>query len=270
MGSSKRQMRAQLSLLFSDEEMFDNFIVPCKNNRMLHSIILKCLEAYYKYPDLRQKIDGVEIPNTALENENTTTRQESINNIREILLMQGFLAQELQNSMEEGIEEVSDILDAVNQKGVDIGAMQESRNASSGQTVTIRALEDKSTATTPITDNNSMASELADTLKEMKEFMSAVKQSGMMPQTQSVPTEEVATEEETVSETIEEPKKPVVKKAKKVEKKETIEPEIIEEKETPDEIKEFSAEVVAPPPALPKEAVLGEASDALSELLDSL
>lgn len=52
------EMRAQVSLIFEDEELFNNLIVPEKKNRSLRPLIVKLLEAYYYSDDVRNLVDN--------------------------------------------------------------------------------------------------------------------------------------------------------------------------------------------------------------------
>lgn len=267
MGSNN--MRAQLSLLFTDKELYENFIVPSKNNRMLHSIILKCLTAYYYNADVRNQIEGVEVNNTEVDNDHIRTQQESINNIRDILTMQGFLSQELDNTMQDGIDDFTDVLDRVNKTAENYGAMSSSRNEYGGKSVKLLALTDKQNSETgqPELEEVVLPSDFAATIKDMSEFMSMVKNSGLMKQLQkdnlgannSISDDEtIKTSEPTVETGVqEEPKKPTVRSGRVLTK-----PMVT--------VEEKSVEVAPPPPPILVEPVLGEASNALSELLDSL
>ncbi len=282
MGSGN--MRAQLSLLFTDKELFENFIEPSKQNRMLHSIILKCLTAYYYNAEVRNLIEGVEVNNTEVDNDHIRTQQESINNIRDILTMQGFLSKELDNTMQDGIDDFTDVLEKVNKTAEDYGAMSSSRNEYGAKSMKLLALTDKTNPATgqPEVEEVVLPSDFAETVKEMGEVISLMKKTGMLNQLQkdatgdnnsiSEDTEQIEeSKEESIEEPIEstekveestetvevqeEPKKPKITRGKKAIK--TEEPK--EEEETVVE--------VAPPPAEP---VLGEASDALMELFESL
>ncbi len=275
MGSGN--MRAQLSLLFTDKELYENFIVPSKNNRMLHSIILKCLTAYYYNADVRNQIEGVEVNNTDVDEEHVRTQQESINNIRDILTMQGFLSQELDNTMQDGIDDFTDVLDRVNKTAESYGAMSSSRNEYGAKSVKLLALTDKQNPETgqPEIEEVVLPSDFATTIKDMGEFMSMVKNSGLMEQLQKendtsgtiseetdeevIVTDTNDTSEEDSTDTVEvqEPKKPTLKRGRKPTK-------------TEESVEEEPIEVAPPPESVATESVLGEASDALSELLESL
>jgi hypothetical protein len=62
------ERRAQLSLIFSDAELFDNFIVPEKQNRTLRPLVVKLLTMYYYNDTVRNIVDNDgEEDNTANE-----------------------------------------------------------------------------------------------------------------------------------------------------------------------------------------------------------
>lgn len=106
-------MRAQISLQFDDVDLFQNFITPYKEGRVLNSLIIKCLSAYYYNEEVRNLIEGTSIED-ATDGEDIKTNQSLCDNIRASLLMQDFLASELQNTINNGTEDVENILRQTN------------------------------------------------------------------------------------------------------------------------------------------------------------
>lgn len=106
-------MRAQISLQFDDADLFDNFITPYKEGRVLNSLIIKCLSAYYYNEDVRNLIEGTSIEE-ATDGETVQTSQSLCDNIRASLLMQDFLASELQNTINNGTDDIENILNKTN------------------------------------------------------------------------------------------------------------------------------------------------------------
>lgn len=105
-------MRVQLSLLFDDKDLFDNFITPYKEEKMLHSVIIKCLSAYYRDADIREKIEGIQ---TDDGEDYIKSSQEICDNIRQTLAIQDFVAQNLMDSLENAAEDINNILSKSNQ-----------------------------------------------------------------------------------------------------------------------------------------------------------
>lgn len=136
-------MRAQLSLLFTDKNLFENFIVPCKNDRRLHSIIMKCLSAYYYNVEVRNMIEGSELHTDNEVDEKINSHQDSINNIRDLLAMQGFISKELENTMEDGIDDMSDMLDHVNKTAEDFSVVKTTETEYGGKSMKLLSLADK-------------------------------------------------------------------------------------------------------------------------------
>ena len=106
-------MRAQLSLLFDDENLFDNFIKPYKEEKLLNNLIIKCLSAYYYDEDIRNGVEG-QSKDLSGEDEVTST-QSLVDGIRASLIMQDFLASELQDTIDAGTPDVSQILNKTNE-----------------------------------------------------------------------------------------------------------------------------------------------------------
>lgn len=107
-------MRAQLSLMFDDENLFDNFVKPYKDEKLLNNLIIKCLSAYYYNEEVRNLIEGTSLDDVA-DSEEVTSTQSLVDGIRASLIMQDFLANELQNTIDAGTEDVSSILNRTNE-----------------------------------------------------------------------------------------------------------------------------------------------------------
>ena len=122
-------MRAQVSLVFDDQSLFENMIEPYKAEKLLNGLILKCLSAYYYDAEVRNRVDGI-TPETT-----DSSAQELCNEIRASLLMQDFIAGDLLNSMEQGESDVSDILSKVNDVAVKSGVVRTEENEFGAKTL---------------------------------------------------------------------------------------------------------------------------------------
>lgn len=121
-------LRVQLSLLFDDKAVFDGLVMPFKQSKELNSLIIRCLSAYYYNENVRNLVEGDSFEQ--INDEEVTSSQEICDNIRNILAMQDFLAQELQNTVEDGADEFNDILNNVNQKAEDYGVVKQTTDES--------------------------------------------------------------------------------------------------------------------------------------------
>lgn len=106
-------MRVQLSLLFDDENLFDNFIKPYQDEKLLNNLIIKCLSAYYYDESIRKGIEGQTEDLSGVEE--VTSTQSLVDGIRASLIMQDFLASELQDTINKQTEDVSSILNRTNE-----------------------------------------------------------------------------------------------------------------------------------------------------------
>ena len=106
-------MRAQLSLMFDDENLFDNFVKPYKDEKLLNNLIIKCLSAYYYNEEVRNLIEGTSLDDVA-DSEEVTSTQSLVDDIRADVATQKFLADELQKTIDAGTEDVSEILNRTN------------------------------------------------------------------------------------------------------------------------------------------------------------
>ena len=106
-------MRAQVSLMFDDADLFENFIIPCKEERRLNGIIVKCLAAYYANPQVRSLVEGEQDTEEAVM-EGVKPTQSICDSIRASLIMQDYLVEELKQSVDSGMEDVESILTQAN------------------------------------------------------------------------------------------------------------------------------------------------------------
>lgn len=98
--------RAQVSLIFEDDELFTNLVLGLKQSRDLSPFIIRCMSAYYYNPEVRALIDG-HVDEEPIEEVDI---QEQLNSIRNSLLMQAVFAEEGLQTMESGTSEMEDIL----------------------------------------------------------------------------------------------------------------------------------------------------------------
>ena len=106
-------MRVQLSLLFDDENLFDNFIKPYQNEKLLNNLIIKCLSAYYYNESIRNEFESQTEDLSGVDE--VTDTQSLVDGIRASLTMQDFLADELQKTIDAGTEDLPQILNKTNE-----------------------------------------------------------------------------------------------------------------------------------------------------------
>lgn len=129
-------LRAQLSLLFEDKDLYNQFIVPCKQAKSLNGIIIRCLSAYYYNEEVRNMIEGSPIHFEDDASSNTST-QEICQNIRNTLMMQSIIAGELEATINNGTQSVEDILSRTNKMATESGLAKEQQTGSGGSILQI-------------------------------------------------------------------------------------------------------------------------------------
>lgn len=107
-------MRAQLNIMTDDEELFNGLIKPYKEEKLLNNLILKCLSAYYYNEEVRNLIEGTSLDDSVP----VADTQSLVDSIRADVATQKFLADELQKTIEAGTEDVSNLLNRVDNSGV--------------------------------------------------------------------------------------------------------------------------------------------------------
>ena len=114
--------RAQVSLVFTDNQLYDDFIDELKQRRELNAMILKCLTAYYYSQEVRRVIDNYgEEENIHTSEIHISESQQIIDNIRNSLALDSYYADELQNVIDNGTQMINDIMDGVDIKKKESG-----------------------------------------------------------------------------------------------------------------------------------------------------
>lgn len=110
------EKRAQFSILFEDDELYDNFIVYQKSQKTLRPLVLKLLTAYYYNDEVRELVDnngqryeeGVQNPNAEM--------MDYFRQCQESLAMMSVYADGLEDLTEDSIEKFSEFTDNLAQR----------------------------------------------------------------------------------------------------------------------------------------------------------
>lgn len=113
--------RAQVSLIFYDQELFEELVLPLKEQKMLNSVIIKCLSAYYYNTEVRNLIENID---ETAQDDSSSDMDNIIMNMRNTLAMQSFLADDVKQSVESGMEDIDNILNSVNEKAESTGVVK--------------------------------------------------------------------------------------------------------------------------------------------------
>lgn len=102
--------RVQLSLLFSDTDVYEGLIVPWKANRELNPLIIKLLSAYYYSDEIRGLVDifGEE----EIICEDTTNFSQVIENAKSTLAYMSMLTEGARTVLADGIDDINNIASA--------------------------------------------------------------------------------------------------------------------------------------------------------------
>lgn len=129
-------MRVQLSIMLTDTDLYNGLVLPLKEQRELHSLVVRCLSAYYYSEEARNLIDGI---NPEEMKAGVSPTQDVCDNIRSYLAMQSFLTSELEQVLNDGMTDVSDILDGVNRMAEDSGVVKSTQSDFGSKTYQITA-----------------------------------------------------------------------------------------------------------------------------------
>ena len=272
-------MRAQVSLMFDDADLFENFITPCKEERRLNGIIVKCLTAYYQDERVRAMIEGGpsedEAPSEAVQ-----STQSLCDSIRASLIMQDYLVEELKQTVDEGMEDVEGILSKANKKAESHG-FGASYQTKSGSTILqleapkqkVQPEEQSPSASGGVTASDGIAAILLQAVMLLAKDsnnsqVTALLQQAGLGQQVVVPTEQ--------PETMRQPAQPQVPKATVQQVNDFVEETSVADFDGGNDFGEASVAPVKPVPPAPQpkpkpvEPPKEDASDALSALMDSL
>ena len=290
-------MRAQLSLMFDDENLFDNFVKPYKDEKLLNNLIIKCLSAYYYNEEVRNLIEGTSLDDVA-DSEEVTSTQSLVDGIRASLIMQDFLASELQNTIDAGTEDVSSILNRTNEAAEKSGVAKTTQTEYGASVLKIEqhnlnlgASQESPTSTDTATEPNdtlkilimavsklaeaSGNSEVVNLLHSSSASEQTVVQSDVSKTESVIPKQEVLNEQP-ITQPVSEVTEPVINNNFEV-KEDFVEekPVVTKDDFAPEQISDTASQVEKPDagdtattkvPANIEE----DASDAISELLGSL
>lgn len=120
-------LRAQCSLIFEDEQLYKGLIEPLKQTRELSSVILRCLSAYYYNSEIRSGIDdlanGIKADDPSQEEYSSLIAE-----MQNMLTLQTAISNKIQNIVEDGIDDVDDVLSTINKQSVKHGFAKETQS----------------------------------------------------------------------------------------------------------------------------------------------
>lgn len=114
-----QSMRLQLSLICADRTLYDGLLIPFKENKELHSLVLKLLSAYYYNGSVRDAVEGYDLSSYVDKDVVNNSDQNNVfAEVRKTLTAMNFLASTAKDELEGGIEEMlARINDVAKQSG---------------------------------------------------------------------------------------------------------------------------------------------------------
>lgn len=113
--------RVQASLIIRDSDLYEDFILPCKAEKSLNTIIVQCLSAYYRNEQVRDLISGTS--DDDYSDSGVVDNQAVCDGLRAALVAQDFFINELKNTIEDGNDDIKSILSGANEKAKDSGVV---------------------------------------------------------------------------------------------------------------------------------------------------
>jgi len=117
-----QSMRLQLSLICADRTLYDGLLIPFKENKELHSLVLKLLSAYYYNGSVRDAVEGYDLSSYVDKDVVNNSDQNNVfAEVRKTLTAMNFLASTAKDELEGGIEEMlARINDVAKQSGGEV------------------------------------------------------------------------------------------------------------------------------------------------------
>lgn len=168
-----RSLRVQLSLIFTDEDLFDNFITPLKENKELSGLIIKLLKTYYENDEVRDAVEGISYDNVFEDGGQVIDSTEAINQMRQTLAMQDFLFEQAKQTLDDGASEMDALMranDIAKQAGV-----VKTESGDNGEVLAKLIIENPTSDSNPSTGVNSADnSELEGRVKKIEDAISGI------------------------------------------------------------------------------------------------
>lgn len=143
--------RAQCSLIFADDEIFDNLITPLKASKALNEFLVKLVTIYYNDERVQSIVDeGIVVEDKEAEQK----RAEMYTAINESLAVMEYLADEGKNIVEDGASMLESVLAGAEESGM---ATHEESDVGDGFTkfnIGIPKKESKETESIPTTEEH--------------------------------------------------------------------------------------------------------------------
>ena len=106
--------RAQFSIIFNDDVLYDQFVEPLKKAKELSDMVTKLLSVYYYSDEVRAVIDGFTIENDVDTNVNTKAL-DILSSAKDNLFMLGACINSADGSVEEGLRKMREYSETMGQ-----------------------------------------------------------------------------------------------------------------------------------------------------------
>lgn len=107
---SRGALRAQLSLTFDDEQLYDALIIPYKEDKELNSLVVKLLTKYFYNEDVRALVDGSSEQDMQMESESDSRINDMFRNAQQLMACMSVLEDVAIDDLQNSISTVSDLM----------------------------------------------------------------------------------------------------------------------------------------------------------------
>lgn len=114
--SSRGSLRVQLSLLLDDEQLYDGFIIPMKENKELNSFVIKLLSSYFYNDEVRALVDNSSAEDMQNESEQDDHIAGMFSNAQQLLACMSAMEDIALDEFENGIKSMTNMMDDVAEK----------------------------------------------------------------------------------------------------------------------------------------------------------
>lgn len=107
---SRGALRAQLSLTFDDEQLYDSLIVPYKEEKELNPLVVKLLTKYFYNKDVRALVDESSESDMQIDSESDSRINDMFRNAQQLMACMSVLEDVAIDDLQNSISTVSDLM----------------------------------------------------------------------------------------------------------------------------------------------------------------
>lgn len=211
--------RVGTSLIFEDEDFYEEYILPLKLNKQLSPFLIKLLRAYYLDDNVRQAVDSFDLEDIMFSDTGSDNFSDILADARNTLAMMSVLSESMEDEIKAGKTDIDGMLSKISTINTEREYREETEETEEVMALPVKEAEpvtetEPTTATKPsATEDNARVEALEKSVEDLSKgmsdmqamfmtFMQSMQAQAVPPQT-IVPAPITATNESVVGESVE-------------------------------------------------------------------